>query len=62
MMPAPRRITTRAGLEAHMVWLRVAVHDRSLETRVMLEAVVDVLEALYDLLPGPPPGAGGGPP
>jgi hypothetical protein len=53
-VPAPHRINNRDELAAHLLWLRVAVHDGHLDTRTILEVVVDALDALADMMPGPP--------
>ena len=53
-MPGHRRLQTRQALNAHLAWLRVAVHDGRLESRVVIEALLDVVEAVVELLPGPP--------
>ena len=49
-----RRVPHNADeLNAHLAWLRYAVHDRKIDVRLVLEGVVDALEAVADLLPGP---------
>jgi hypothetical protein len=52
-MPGPRPLA-RQDLAGHLVWLRTAVHDRQMAPRLILEGLLDALEAVVDLLPGPP--------
>lgn len=41
-------------VDAHLLWVRDAVHDRQIDVRVILEALIDVLDAVVDLIPGRP--------
>lgn len=47
-----RRLDGRAELDAHLEWLRYAVHDRHVDVRLVLEGLLDAIEAAAG--PGPP--------
>lgn len=47
-----RRLADRAELDAHLEWLRYAIHDRHVDVRLVLEGLLDAIEA--GLVPGPP--------
>jgi len=49
-----RPIETRAQLAAQLAWLSDAVHDRKMDSRLLIEAIVDTIVAVVDLMPGPP--------
>jgi hypothetical protein len=49
-----RRLADRSELAAHLEWARIAIRDRHLDARLILEALVDAIEATAALTPGPP--------
>lgn len=46
-----RRLKGREDLAAHLAWLRVAIGDRRVDVRLIVEGLLDVVDAL---VPGPP--------
>ena len=50
-----RRLADLADLRRHLGWLRFALRDRKVDVRLILEGLLDAIEALADLVPGPPP-------
>ena len=50
----PRRLAA-GELAAHLEWLRAAIRDPNLNTRLVLGGILDVLVAVAGLLPAPPP-------
>lgn len=46
-----RKLTGRADLQAHLAWLRVAIRDRRVDVRLIVEGLLDVVD---ELVPGPP--------
>lgn len=48
-----RRLDQLAELEAHLEWLRYAVHDRHVDVRLVLEGILDVVEGLAGMAKGP---------
>jgi hypothetical protein len=49
-----RHLPDRADLDAHLGWLRVAIHDRQVDARLVMEGLLDAIEALTEMAPGPP--------
>lgn len=47
-----RRLADRAELDAQLEWLRYAIHDRHVDVRLVLEGLLDAVEAVAG--PGPP--------
>lgn len=52
-----RRPRDRAELDAHLAWLRYALRDRKVDTRLILEGLLDAIEAVAGMA-----GPRGGPP
>lgn len=51
-----RVLADQAELDAHLAWLRDAIHDRQVDVRLVLEALLDAVESLAGgRVPGPPP-------
>jgi len=48
------RPAARRDLADQLEWLRNAVHDPHINARLVLDALVDVVAAVAELLPGPP--------
>lgn len=46
-----RRLRGREDLQAHLDWLRVAIRDRRVDVRLIVEGLLDVVDAL---VPGQP--------
>ena len=51
-----RKLTGRADLQAHLDWLRVAVRDHRVDVRLIVEGLLDVVDALVPGQPANPPG------
>jgi hypothetical protein len=51
-----RHLSDRADLDRHLAWLRVAIHDRHIDVRLILEGLLDAVEGAVGLIPGPPDG------
>ena len=49
----PRRLAA-GELAAHLEWLRAAIRDPNLNTRLVLGGILDVLVTVAALLPAPP--------
>lgn len=49
-----RRLADRAELDGHLAWLRYAIHDRHVDVRLVLEGLLDAIDALAGAVPGPP--------
>lgn len=46
-----RRLADRAELAAHLEWARFALHDRHIDVRLILEALIDAIEAAAGMTP-----------
>jgi hypothetical protein len=46
-----RRLRSQEDLRAHLDWLRVAIRDRRVDVRLIVEGLLDVVD---ELVPGPP--------
>lgn len=46
-----RRLADRAELAAHLEWARYALHDRHVDVRLILEALIDAIEAAAGMAP-----------
>jgi hypothetical protein len=46
-----RKLRGREDVLAHLDWLRVAIRDRRVDVRLIVEGLLDVVDAL---VPGPP--------
>lgn len=53
-MYGSRRYEARSDLDELLVWIRDATHDPQMNARLLIESLVDAVEALADLIPGPP--------
>lgn len=49
-----RRLAAQAELDAHLEWLRYAIHDRHVDVRLVLEGLLDIIEGVAGLAKGPP--------
>ncbi len=49
-----RKVDGPAELDAHLAWLRYAIHDRQVDVRLVLEGLLDAIESLAATAPGPP--------
>lgn len=50
---ARRRLNDQAELAGHLEWLRYAIHDRHVDVRLVLEGLLDAIEAAGGFPPGP---------
>ena len=55
------RRLARDEIDRHMVWLRDALGDHTTNSRLLIGGILDVLDAIVEALPGPPPREGDGP-
>lgn len=53
-----RPLANRAELTAHLQWLRHAIHDRKIDTRLVFEGLLDALVLVAEIAPGPDRPAG----
>lgn len=51
-----RRLRGPEDIQAHLDWLRVAIRDRRVDVRLIVEGLLDVLDALVPGQPANPPG------
>lgn len=49
-----RQLGGQAELDAHLDWLRHAIHDRQVDVRLVLEGLLDAIESLAGQTKGPP--------